>query len=691
MNKLIKLILDGSDVEESVYVLTPQFQSASGIYGILPTVWGYDEISLWNWDAERIDLDTVSADTLTGGMWLFVSKSDSIPQRPDLWFRCDQARRLARSMCLQLTSPIISGVRLIQRMDAPAETSSLAFTGGALCLWGDRCFSVHSGADLRNLLAHGRHPFSSADSLSFMGDCFIGVEQGELRAFSISEGRIVDFPESAVVDFAAKRVFFSGCRIYVIDRDEQLHHLFSGTSRQVLFPVSPISAISQIVDCPAGGTLLAAGRELFLVNPGTGAGQRLCCSCDGSMLRCGWLGSVAAVLDGRQILLIDTKFPGEIEAFFSATGHGRPLAAPAAIATNGVDELYLLDGGEIFRYRIFFMADGGQAAETRYPHVLHSASLPEAAFLLTGELLDFCWRLRMERSLNASERRDLFLDYAREQNLIFQTSGLVAISLALQFLGQDGFVAFDAAGLPRLFLHEGGQLKYLEGSLQPRPYDGAEPSALDEIAVKELLDLAEEKEQSHDGFMGMLTDMHKELRSRPEPAPTLDRSYQEAVVEGGYNIPLRINEEVRGIVTSLVSGKTSDEERARAVFDWFLENIAYGKERRMRERSGYLDALEVFTHKEGVCGEMAALYVCMARLAGLKSQIVYVEEDCHGSKVHHACAGVRLGERLVLVDPAYHQFDVGHRRYRVIRDEDFIQDFRDRDRPAASQPSVTGT
>jgi len=116
---------------------------------------------------------------------------------------------------------------------------------------------------------------------------------------------------------------------------------------------------------------------------------------------------------------------------------------------------------------------------------------------------------------------------------------------------------------------------------------------------------------------------------------------------------------------------SSGENKARAIFNWMEGNIRYGSSQRS---VGYRNSAEVMRDNEGVCGEMAFLYVPLARLASLTSGFVIVDRDDQGRKVHHACAYVETN-RHILVDPAYHQFDIRHRDFRYLSDREAMDLF----------------
>ncbi len=129
-------------------------------------------------------------------------------------------------------------------------------------------------------------------------------------------------------------------------------------------------------------------------------------------------------------------------------------------------------------------------------------------------------------------------------------------------------------------------------------------------------------------------------------------------------------------VLATIKNETKDcytrESKAKKLFDWFEENIKYGKDKKI---TGYSTGQEVFRNKEGVCGEMAFLYVTMARGLGLKSNYVSVKKDHERKKVNHACAGVDVERGFILVDPAYDTFDIKHKKYTIKTDKEIMNIF----------------
>ncbi len=151
-------------------------------------------------------------------------------------------------------------------------------------------------------------------------------------------------------------------------------------------------------------------------------------------------------------------------------------------------------------------------------------------------------------------------------------------------------------------------------------------------------------------------------------------SYCITITDSTVDNPFIISPELIRISKRETEGKRTLDEKARAIFNWIERNISYGTSKRIY---GYKNSREALNDKEGVCGEMAFVYIAMARAVGLNSSYVSVEIDYKGKKVCHGCAMVNIGYRNILVDPAYHTYDIKHIKYTVKNDSEIISLFKE--------------
>ncbi len=152
----------------------------------------------------------------------------------------------------------------------------------------------------------------------------------------------------------------------------------------------------------------------------------------------------------------------------------------------------------------------------------------------------------------------------------------------------------------------------------------------------------------------------------------IEESYNVLVNDESIQNPFIVSSGLVKVIRKHTKNYQGAEAKARAIYDWIERNIEYGTSRR---KNGYKNSKETLNDREGICGEMAFVYITMARCCNLKSAYVSVDIDCEGKKVDHACAVVDVGYRDILVDPAYHTFDIGHRRYGILTDRQVLERF----------------
>ena len=128
--------------------------------------------------------------------------------------------------------------------------------------------------------------------------------------------------------------------------------------------------------------------------------------------------------------------------------------------------------------------------------------------------------------------------------------------------------------------------------------------------------------------------------------------------------------QIVSLTDSLVSGKTSETERARAIYDWVSQNVtydytAYGyhnspeamndteKSQRVSESA---DAFYTFYYHRAVCEGYAKLSQLMLSIAGIPS--AYIAGAAHGTNEAHAWNAVCADGRWILFDATWGIWDM---------------------------------
>lgn len=164
-------------------------------------------------------------------------------------------------------------------------------------------------------------------------------------------------------------------------------------------------------------------------------------------------------------------------------------------------------------------------------------------------------------------------------------------------------------------------------------------------------------------------------RTPTETAFSLDSEGYAFVITEDVEHPFQLTPLIAETAKKITGGKNLPEEKARAIFEWFERDITYGRTK-LKSGVGYRHASEVFADREGVCGEMAILYIVMARSCGIPANYTSVKKDFQGQDVHHACVAATLKGRQALIDPAYHAFDIKHKKFEVLDDRNAVPHFK---------------
>ncbi|MBU0461171.1 MAG: transglutaminase-like domain-containing protein [Nanoarchaeota archaeon] len=183
----------------------------------------------------------------------------------------------------------------------------------------------------------------------------------------------------------------------------------------------------------------------------------------------------------------------------------------------------------------------------------------------------------------------------------------------------------------------------------------------------------EQDVESHD------TDLESLLITMPsepdvhETEDAFPLSYNLALLDNSIDFPMRLDRDLYDLVEQF-RDIPDETQRARSIFEWELSNVIYGSSR--RNGVGYRNSVETWNDREGVCGEETFLYVALARASNLTAKFAIVDVDYKGDKVSHGCAAVYIAGRQILVDPAYHSFDINHQQISVISDAEAQEKFR---------------
>ncbi len=169
----------------------------------------------------------------------------------------------------------------------------------------------------------------------------------------------------------------------------------------------------------------------------------------------------------------------------------------------------------------------------------------------------------------------------------------------------------------------------------------------------------------------------------------INGSYTLTVNDDSVENPFIIDKRLVEIIKEETEDCDNDIEKAEAIFDWMESNVGYDKSKYFTltsdfirglgifgDESGYRNSKEVLDDEEGICGELAFLYVTMARSVGLESNYVSVRVDKNSDKVNHACAVVKADGKRIFVDPAYDEFDINHKDVRILSDKETIERYK---------------
>ncbi len=100
------------------------------------------------------------------------------------------------------------------------------------------------------------------------------------------------------------------------------------------------------------------------------------------------------------------------------------------------------------------------------------------------------------------------------------------------------------------------------------------------------------------------------------------------------------DEKIIQLAEKLIEDKTTDREKAKAIYDWVTGNITYDYEKFGKHQEGDYDntygALHTLETKKGVCYDYAALTASLGRAVGLQTKVVKGQVSSELYKGYHA-------------------------------------------------------
>jgi transglutaminase-like putative cysteine protease len=141
--------------------------------------------------------------------------------------------------------------------------------------------------------------------------------------------------------------------------------------------------------------------------------------------------------------------------------------------------------------------------------------------------------------------------------------------------------------------------------------------------------------------------------------------------------PFQVSQEIVTAANNITTGAILEEEKARALYDWFVAKIPFGTSGWKKHQKSMRHAKEIFEDREGVCAEMTILYIVMARAVGLEAKYARTETiNSNGQVERHACPYVKVNGKWIFVDPGFQQFDAPHKGYKIMSDQEAVPHFK---------------
>lgn len=122
---------------------------------------------------------------------------------------------------------------------------------------------------------------------------------------------------------------------------------------------------------------------------------------------------------------------------------------------------------------------------------------------------------------------------------------------------------------------------------------------------------------------------------------------------------------------SIISSCSTNEEKAKAIFDWITDNIKYDKD--LMEKASSLNndeesvtAIGTLKNKSSICLGQAELFVSMCRVARIPVRLYEGKVNSFGKTIGHAWNGVFVNNKWIIVDITNDRYDANSNNYNPV-------------------------
>ncbi|MDE6107581.1 MAG: leucine-rich repeat protein [Oscillospiraceae bacterium] len=125
-------------------------------------------------------------------------------------------------------------------------------------------------------------------------------------------------------------------------------------------------------------------------------------------------------------------------------------------------------------------------------------------------------------------------------------------------------------------------------------------------------------------------------------------------------------QEIVDLTDSLTTGKTTDTQKVKAIFDWVSQNIEYGilidgidEEGYLLKVDAYADPLQVYIRRHARCEGYALLSQFMCTIAGIPAAYIAGKDRYYVSGPGHAWNAALADDRWIFFDATWSEWDMG--------------------------------